>query len=75
MVRGKLISHHQAVNEVDSCLLMRRAGWKPVALTKDISSFGTRAVARDIKLGGASSKFADWWAWLFTIIQNCSSAG
>ena len=34
-----------------------------------------RAVARDIKLGGASSKFADWWAWLFTIMQNCSSAG
>ena len=21
------------------------------------------AVARDIKLGSASSKFADWWAW------------
>ena len=26
-----------------------------------------RAVARDIKLGGASSKFADWWAWLLGV--------
>ena len=26
-----------------------------------------RAVARDIKLGGASSKFADWSAWLLGV--------
>ena len=33
-----------------------------------------RAVARDIKLGGVISKFADWCVLLFTITQNCSYA-
>ena len=26
-----------------------------------------RAVARVVKLGGASSQFADWWAWLWNV--------
>ena len=29
MFQEKLVSHHQAVNEADSCLLMRRADSKP----------------------------------------------
>ena len=28
---------------------------------------GCRAVARGVKLGGASSQFADWWAWLWNV--------
>ena len=31
--REKLVSHHQAVNEADSCLLTRSAGLGTVALT------------------------------------------
>ena len=38
--REKLVSHHQAVNEADSCLHKRYVSWKTVAWTKELHFIG-----------------------------------
>ena len=38
--REKLVSHHWAVNEADSCVLMRRASSKTMAQTKESHFIG-----------------------------------
>ena len=53
--RKTLVSHQRAVNEADSCLLMRRAGLKVVARTKKSHLIGR-------VLGVKLPKTADHWS-------------
>ena len=49
MFQEKLVCHHQAVNEADSCLLTRRAGSKTVARRKESDFTGRLAGVKLLK--------------------------